>query len=337
MFGREMHNAWPDSPLISMAGFVRSPSASSLALLTLLGAPSASGYTAIYSTAARRAPPPRAMAPIDPGLSTVEIERPAQFPSYRLSPEDVVEAQLAALSCGNNRRCFRFSSPEHKRATGVFHEDEDVRGAVWQLQLCLLFAAQLHRGSVVLAARLQSPMGGQERDVRQEDECLCSARVFTRMKSPAVIDVTFFCSRQPVVRPACYEDDPLQAGVSAGRRARLLAGGRRAHRRGRRRRRRRAACAAGRRWRRRRVGRAGGQRVECAGGAAWRWGRCVGALATCTFHIGGEPLRKSPTSRLISRRGWAQSSSPPFYAAPARSPRLYRPDFNRLNLRHYHP
>ena len=200
-----------------MAGFVRSPSASSLALLTLLGAPSASGYTAIYSTAARRAPPPRAMAPIDPGLSTVEIERPAQFPSYRLSPEDVVEAQLAALSCGNNRRCFRFSSPEHKRATGVFHEDEDVRGAVYGSSSFAFFSPPnyIEVPSYSLLVYNHQWVVKSATCVK-EDECLCSARVFTRMKSPAVIDVTFFCSRQPVVRPACYEDDPLQAGVSAG-------------------------------------------------------------------------------------------------------------------------
>ena len=86
------------------------------------------------------------------------------------------------------------------------------------------------------------------------------SRVFTRMKSPAVIDVTF-CSRQPVVRPACYEDTP------SGRRERrtagrgLLAGGRRAHRRGRRRRRRRAAC----------------RRVAME--AAWRWTRRRPALS----------------------------------------------------------
>eukprot|EP00966_Prymnesium_polylepis_P136608 3156465-Prymnesium_polylepis.2 len=48
---------------------------------------------------------------------TMEMEV-AQFPDATLTPDAVVEAQLTALQETDFRRAFRFSTPEHKRATG---------------------------------------------------------------------------------------------------------------------------------------------------------------------------------------------------------------------------
>ena len=43
----------------------------------------------------------------------------------------------------------------------------------------------------------------------------CRVRVWPRGADASCVAVAWILSRQPLVRPACYEDDPLQAGVSA--------------------------------------------------------------------------------------------------------------------------
>ena len=48
----------------------------------------------------------------------------ADGPSARLSPIQVVEGQLAALQRGDVQTCFKFASPNNKRATGPWQRFE---------------------------------------------------------------------------------------------------------------------------------------------------------------------------------------------------------------------
>jgi hypothetical protein len=52
----------------------------------------------------------------------VSGEKQQGWPSPSLTPIEVVEAQLAALQVGNVEGCYRFASPENKRAVGSIEQ-----------------------------------------------------------------------------------------------------------------------------------------------------------------------------------------------------------------------
>ena len=136
--------------------------------------------------------------------------RAPTYPSPELSPIDVVEAQLAALAEGDDRRAFRFASPELKRRIGEKHRRSSgyIRDK--------FYLAPPHFDEIPGFAPL---VGCEAFDVvgaLSIDECAfhCTTRVVTADQS--TLDVAWRIVRQPEVRPACYEDDPLQAGISTG-------------------------------------------------------------------------------------------------------------------------
>ena len=140
-------------------------------------------------------------------MSAACCMQPAAYPSHTLSPTAVVESTLDALRCADNQRTFRFCSPETKRALGVFRP-----------RYLKPFWSPPDYSQIPSFARL---VGCEKHTFRgtleiHANECLCRTRVWTSQAERHFVDVAFFLSRQPLERPACYEDDPMQAGISAG-------------------------------------------------------------------------------------------------------------------------
>eukprot|EP00310_Coccolithus_braarudii_P025231 CAMPEP_0183338296 /NCGR_PEP_ID=MMETSP0164_2-20130417/5642_1 /TAXON_ID=221442 /ORGANISM="Coccolithus pelagicus ssp braarudi, Strain PLY182g" /LENGTH=240 /DNA_ID=CAMNT_0025508127 /DNA_START=40 /DNA_END=762 /DNA_ORIENTATION=+ len=145
------------------------------------------------------------------------------YPSESMSPVRATEIQCLALQQGNGRVFWRFVSPEAKRATGILRRPQ-TEGigpchSPWlappdygaqPLYMPLLGSRKftvvgaLAIGTELFQCRVRVWPAGGERE--------CAGGVVT---APPV-EYIWQLALQPTVRPACYEDDPLQQGVSSG-------------------------------------------------------------------------------------------------------------------------
>ena len=155
-----------------------------------------------------RAPRMRSPPPPPP----VEV---ALFPSPKLSPGEVVVAAAAALQVGDEQRCWRFASPANRRTTGTLRRAFRPyyrRPAYSELEAyapllgCCRFelVGALSIGETRHTCRVRVWPAGGERE--------CGGGSMPRMP----LDLVWTLARQPTTRPACYEWDPLQAGIVAG-------------------------------------------------------------------------------------------------------------------------
>lgn len=140
-----------------------------------------------------------------------------EFPEKHLEPLDVVELELRALQEGNTQVAWRFISPDKKRAIGIkstknrhfpflkppdFHAIPVFAPLVRHQQHELVGALPISKHRYQCRARVW-PAGGDR-------ECGGES-----MPSPPT-EYIFALDLQPLVRPVCYEDDPLQQGISTG-------------------------------------------------------------------------------------------------------------------------
>ena len=194
--------------------------------------------------------------PIPPSADSCSLP---QWPTPEMQPVDVVRAQLYAMQEGNAQRFWRFVSPEGKRDTG-----RTIRARYPYIRPPLYsemptYAPLVHcRDFEMLSAVRIGVTGAMQKPTYQ-----VRARVWPALAhgerecgggsiTPAPIFYIFRLTLQPKERPVCYEDDPMQAGISTSRRSPVV--GNRQGRPGRAPRRRRSRRrAAGWRWRRRRA------------------------------------------------------------------------------------
>ena len=148
-----------------------------------------------------------------------------EFPTPAMQPVDVVQAQLLAMQEGSAQRFWRFVSPEGKRATGRATRFA-ARGNYYRLPLYSempTYAPLVHcRDFEVLSAIRIGVTGAMQKPTYQ-----VRARVWPALAhgerecgggsvTPAPIFFIFRLALQPKERPVCYEDDPMQAGISTG-------------------------------------------------------------------------------------------------------------------------
>ena len=137
------------------------------------------------------------------------------FPSEDLSPIQVVEVQLEALQAGNDRMFWRFLSPDCKRKTGVlrpsrrsyltppkYQELPAYAPLIRMRRYEVVGALAIHKESFQCRVRIW-PAGGERE---------CAGEVVPA--SP--VEYKWMCALQPLHRPVCYEDDPMQQGISTG-------------------------------------------------------------------------------------------------------------------------
>jgi len=137
------------------------------------------------------------------------------YPSETMSPVAVTNYQLRAMQEGNGRLYWRFVSPEGKRATGVLRPSRRAYMVPPKYAELPLYSPMMNArkfevvGALNLGAnRYQCrarvwPAGG-------ERECAGNA-----MDAPPV-EYIWHLAKQPFYRPTCYEDDPMQQGISTG-------------------------------------------------------------------------------------------------------------------------
>ena len=133
-----------------------------------------------------------------------------EHPSPNLTPIQTIEAQLSALSDCDDRRAFRFASPELKRRIGSPHR----RTSGYIRQKFYLAPPKFDElpGFAPLYGCIEYSVLGA---LALDDHLFhATTRVYT--SDGCSIDVAWKVEKQPERRPACYEDDPLQAGISAG-------------------------------------------------------------------------------------------------------------------------
>merc|ERR1740130_1348402 len=118
----------------------------------------------------------------------------AEYPSPKLSPWDVVASQISALQAEDNARTFRFASPECKRTTGKMK-----RMSVRTFSVPHYFAPPTYRDMPTYEPVVGCGRFSVLAWVAHEEE-----------------EYQWRLTKQPAVRPACYEDDPMQAGISGG-------------------------------------------------------------------------------------------------------------------------
>jgi len=153
-------------------------------------------------------------------LSSEELA--AKYPHAAQTPIEVVKLQMEALQQGNEQIFWRFVSPEAKRATGILRPADGLynrRPYVVRPDYCSLPLYQPMIGSldfkVVGALSIN------------EDQYQCRARVWpTGVEDGresaggsipmAPIEYIWALTLQPLTRPSCYEDAPVQQGISTG-------------------------------------------------------------------------------------------------------------------------
>lgn len=226
-------------------------------------------------------------APHPPSLSLPPRAKGGGFqPASLLIATASLTLSDAPAQEGDQQRCWRFASPECKRATGTVRTaGGHFRGVPWlqrpdyttldayaPMVYCLHFevigaipighklfryrvrvwpcmgiapvgedAADASKGDGVQARRKRRRtstsegttglMQQEQRDATQDlrdylrgratardEPTLSEQDVNARIDLPlsAAVDLTFQLALQPLRRPACYEDDPLQAGVTSG-------------------------------------------------------------------------------------------------------------------------
>lgn len=144
-------------------------------------------------------------------------ELAACYPHENMTPLEVVDLQLEALQHGNSglQVYWRFCSPEAKRATGVLRPGRRPYLTRPDYQQMPLYAPLLKSvdyrvvGALPISAKQYKcrvrvwPAGG-DRECAGEPIPL----------SP--VEYIWHLTQQPLVRPVCYEDDPMQQGISTG-------------------------------------------------------------------------------------------------------------------------
>ena len=138
-----------------------------------------------------------------------------EYPMRQMRPPRVVELQLQAMQQGDARIFWRFVSPEAKRETGR------LRPARYPY-LAPPNYAEMPLYAPLYRAREYKIIGGLS---ISEDEYQCRARVWPAggdrecggETMPALpVEYIFRLALQPLERPTCYEDDPMQQGISTG-------------------------------------------------------------------------------------------------------------------------
>ena len=140
------------------------------------------------------------------------------FPSEKLTPSDVVGVHLEALQQSNYRLFWRFLSPDCKRATGAlrpsgdnrreylappkYHEDPAYAPLLRNRKYAIVGALPIDEESYQCRVRVW-PAGG-------ERECAGES------VPASPVEYKWKVALQPVHRPVCYEDDPMQQGISTG-------------------------------------------------------------------------------------------------------------------------
>uniref|UniRef100_A0A7S0J0H5 Uncharacterized protein n=1 Tax=Calcidiscus leptoporus TaxID=127549 RepID=A0A7S0J0H5_9EUKA len=162
---------------------------------------------------ARAAAPARSLTP----HLTAPRELRDTFPDETQTPVEVVEHQLEALRQGNVRVFWRFVSPESKRETGTlrggrykylrppdFHSLPRFQPLLYSLDYKVVGALSIDERRCRFRCRVRVwPAGG-------ERECSGGA-----IPSPPV-EYIWRLTLQPLERPVCYDDDPMQQGISTG-------------------------------------------------------------------------------------------------------------------------
>lgn len=137
------------------------------------------------------------------------------YPNQQMTPVRVTELQLEALQQGSGRLFWRFMSPEGKRETGVLRPSRRPYLVPPKYADLPLFDPLMHSTRFEVIGALA--VG--------HDRYQCRARVYPKggerecagdpMPSPP-LEYIWQLTKQPLVRPSCYEDDPLQQGISTG-------------------------------------------------------------------------------------------------------------------------
>lgn len=127
-----------------------------------------------------------------------------EWPEPRLSPLSVVEASIQALQRGDGQRVWRFASPANKRATGQPRGGEGDEPPWIQRPIY----TELPTYAPLVRCRRYQITGGLPID---SDRYRIRVRVECEGQYDP-LEYVWLLSRQPLVRPACYEDDPTQAG-----------------------------------------------------------------------------------------------------------------------------
>lgn len=159
-----------------------------------------------------RVPSPRMSATHEPSESE-KLE--ALYPTRALTPVRVCEIQLRALQLNNPRMVWRFSSPEAKRETGILRPSRYAYLVPPRYSEIPLFAplvgaldfkivGALSVSDCLYKCRVRVWPAGGEREQAGEAMPAAPEHYIWRL------------ALQPEVRPSCYEDDPLQQGISAG-------------------------------------------------------------------------------------------------------------------------
>jgi len=141
------------------------------------------------------------------------------YPHPSMSPRRVVEIQCLALQQSGYRVFWRFVSPEGKRATGELTRGFPARHYPY---LAPPKYEDLPLYTPLIGARRFEIVGAL---VIDDVHYQCRVRVwpagserecgYEAMPAPPV-EYIWRLALQPTVRPTCYEDDPLQQGISTG-------------------------------------------------------------------------------------------------------------------------
>lgn len=151
-----------------------------------------------------------------PRTSMKQASRDSWFPREDLTPVEVVELQLRALQAGDARVYWRFVSPKLKRLIGV------KKGYTHNSRFPLLMPPELCKIPVYIpllgASRFEVvgalATGESSYKVRARAWPAGAERECGGEAQP--VEATWRVALQPRVRPACYEDDPMQMGISPG-------------------------------------------------------------------------------------------------------------------------
>ena len=143
------------------------------------------------------------------------------FPTEELSPVEVTDLQLQALQQADARFFWRFVSPEGKRATGVLRPARRPYLVPPQYADLPLYAPLVRSNKFEVIGALNV---GETTDGRVLYQC--RARVWPSTDGnrecsggameAEPIEYIWHMAKQPLVRPVCYADDPLQQGISTG-------------------------------------------------------------------------------------------------------------------------
>lgn len=141
------------------------------------------------------------------------------YPHQSMAPSRVVELQCLALQQSGFRVFWRFVSPEGKRATGELTRGFPARHYPYlappkyenlPLYTPLIGAQRFELVGALVIDDVHYQCRVRVWPASSERECGYEA-----MPAPPV-EYIWRLALQPKVRPTCYEDDPLQQGISSG-------------------------------------------------------------------------------------------------------------------------